>query len=55
MSTALDPATTAAKQAEARKESAGTSEEDQLLDPAFPYVVIKFDPTLFGRIADNTT
>jgi hypothetical protein len=54
MSTALDPATTAAKQAEARK-SAGTSEEDQLLDPSFPYVVIKFDPTLFGRIADNTT
>ena len=55
MSTALDPATTAAKQADARKEAAGTSEEDQSLDPSFPYVVIKFDPTVFGRIADSTS
>ena len=48
MSTALDPTTTAAKQADARREAAGTPEEDQSLDPVFPYVVIKYDPTVFG-------
>lgn len=55
MSTALDPTTTAAKQAETRKEAAGTSEEDQSLDPAFPYVVIKFDPTVFGSPCPDTS
>jgi hypothetical protein len=51
----LNPSETAAKQVDARKEAAGTSEEDQSLDPAFPYVVIKFDPTVFGKIADSTS
>ena len=51
MSTALDPTTNAAKQADARREKAGTLEEDQALDPTFPYRVIRFDPTVFGRIS----
>ena len=54
MSTALDPTTTAAKQTNARREQAGTPEEDQPLDPAFPYRVIRFDPTVFGRAAENS-
>ncbi|MCX6968089.1 MAG: hypothetical protein NTZ46_10015 [Verrucomicrobia bacterium] len=53
MSTALDPTTNAARQADARREKAGTPEEDQALDPAFPYQVIRFDPTVFGRVADK--
>ena len=54
MSTALDPTTNAAKQADARREQAGTPEEDQSLDPAFPYRVIRFDPTVFGRVAESS-
>ena len=52
MSTALDPTTTAAKQADTRRKEAGTPEEDQSLDPAFPYRVIRFDPMVFGRLAE---
>ena len=54
MSTALDPTTNAAKQADARREKTGTPEEDQSLDPAFPYRVILFDPTVFGKVADKS-
>ena len=53
MSTALDPTTTAAKQADARREKAGTQEEDQSLDPVFPYVVIRFEPKVLGVVPDN--
>jgi hypothetical protein len=53
MSTALDPATTAAKQSDVRRGKAGKPEEDQPLDPAFPYRVIQFDPTVFGRVAES--
>jgi len=54
MSTALDPTTTAAKQADARREKAGTPEEDQPLDPAFPFKVIQFDPSVFGLPPDTS-
>ena len=54
MSTALDPTINAAKQADARREKAGTAEEDQPLDPTFPYRVIRFDPTVFGTIAKSS-
>ena len=49
----LIPSENAAKQAQERSDSAGTSEEDQSLDPDFPYQVIKFDPTAFGTVADS--
>lgn len=49
----LDPSDNAAKQAQARSEAAGTNPEDQPLDPAFPYVIIKFDPSVFGTVADK--
>jgi hypothetical protein len=50
----LDPKENAAKSADARRESAGTSEEDSPLDPTFPYRVIAFDPTVFGSVADKS-
>lgn len=50
-----DPRENAAKQAEARREQAGTPAEDLPLDPPFPYRVILFDPTVFGTVADNET
>ena len=53
MSTALDPTTTAAKQADARQVKAGTPTEDMPLDPAFPYRVIQFSPGVFGSVADK--
>jgi len=49
----LDPSENAAKQANARRDQAGTSEEDQSLDPPFPYRMILFDPTVFGTVADK--
>jgi len=49
----LDPSDNAAKQAQARSEAAGLDPEDQPLDPIFPYVIIKFDPTAFGTVADK--
>jgi len=49
----LNTSETAAKQAEARRAQAGTPAEDTPLDPAFPYRVILFDPTVFGRVADK--
>ena len=55
MSTALDPTINAAKQADARQEEAGMPEEDQPLDPVFPYRVIRFDPTVFGRVSENAS
>jgi len=55
MSTALDPTTNAAKQADARREKTGTPEEDQVLDPTFPYRVIRFDPTVFGLPCSDTS
>ena len=51
----LDPKETAAKQEDARRAQAGTSAEDQPLDPPFPYRVITFTPTLFGTVADKET
>jgi hypothetical protein len=51
----LNPAENAAKQAQARSDVAGPDPEDQPLDPTFPYVVIKFDPTVFGSVADKAT
>ena len=50
----LLPSDNATKQAQARSDAAGTDPEDQSLDPAFPYVVIHFDPTVFGNVADQT-
>ena len=49
----LIPSENAAKQAQERSEATGTDPEDQPLDPDFPYVVIRFDPTVFGRIAET--
>ncbi len=51
----LIPSDNAAKQAQERSDAAGTAAEDQSLDPAFPYVVIKFDPSVFGTVADQTS
>jgi hypothetical protein len=51
----LDPSDNAAKQTEARSEAAGPDPEDQPLDPLFPYVIIKFDPAVFGSVADRAT
>ncbi len=48
-----DPKENAEKLVEARREQAGTPEEDQSLDPPFPYRVILFDPTVFGTVADD--
>lgn len=48
-----DPKANAARDAEHRREQAGTPEADQPLDPPFPYVVIKFDPTAFGTVGDK--
>jgi hypothetical protein len=50
----LLPSENAAKDAQTRNDAAGVNPEDQSLDPAFPYVVIKFDPTVFGTVADQT-
>ena len=50
MSPALDPTTTAAKQADARQVKAGTPTEDLPLDPAFPYIIIPFDLSKFGQL-----
>lgn len=51
----LLPSDNAAKQAQARSDTAGIAAEDQSLDPDFPYVVIKFDPTVFGAVAEQTS
>jgi hypothetical protein len=51
----LNPAENAAKQAQAQADAAGPDPEDQPLDPAFPYIVIKCDPTVFGSVADKAT
>lgn len=50
----LDPKENATKAADTRRESKGTSEEDSPLDPAFPYRVIAFDPTVFGSVAESS-
>ncbi len=48
----LDPQTNAEQAAQQRQAQAGTPEEDQPLDPVFPFTVIPFDPTAFGSVAD---